>query len=286
MSTSLTYAGQQIIIYGGITVFITGILGEVFNTIVFLSLRIFRQNSCVFYLIIMSIFNIGQLLTNLLPRIMLTLFNTDGSEYSLFYCKFRLFLSIFCTILSLTCFCLSTIDQYCSTCSYRRLQQLCNIKLARYLIIIFTLFWILHGIPYLIFLNLIKLPLTNKILCTMTNLIYLQYRIYFVGPILFGFLPIFLTVLFGTMAYRNVQQLAYYTMPLVRRELDKQLTIMVLIQVVVNVFVLLPYTIINIFMLTKNYDYDLVLQVQIRFSSDVTFVIYCLYYAVSSIDLK
>ena len=62
MSTSiasvLTYAGKQVTIYGGITVVVAGVLGECLNSIVFLSLRTFRHNSCAFYLTVMSILNI------------------------------------------------------------------------------------------------------------------------------------------------------------------------------------------------------------------------------------
>ena len=56
-------------------------------------------------------------------------------------------------------------------------------------------------------------------------------------------LPVLITALFGLLAYHNVTQLAYRAVPLVRRELDKQLTVMVLVQVVFNFCVLVPYII-------------------------------------------
>jgi hypothetical protein len=62
---------------------------------------------------------------------------------------------------------------------------------------------------------------------------------------LIGYVPAVIAASFGWMAYRNVQQLAYRTIPLVRRELDKQLTLMVLVQVAANIFTLLPYTTAN-----------------------------------------
>ncbi|CAF1691310.1 unnamed protein product, partial [Adineta ricciae] len=45
--------------------------------------------------------------------------------------------------------------------------------------------------------------------------------------------------------FRNVQELTYRTIPIVRRELDEQLAKMVLIQVIVNIFTLLPNTIVS-----------------------------------------
>jgi hypothetical protein len=180
MISSLDFIGKEFVIYGGIAVFIFGILGEFLNTLVFLSLRTFRENSCAFFLTIMSIVNIGQLCTNVLPRIMISIYGTDGTDLSLFFCKFRFFFSQSCTIISLTCFCLATIDQYCATSSRPRLQRLCNIKLAKRLAIIFIFIWILHGIPYIIFLGHIVSPTTGKVTCMVTNFNYLQYRTYVV----------------------------------------------------------------------------------------------------------
>ena len=69
-TSSLDFTGQQISIYLGIFIMITGVFDEFLDTIIFLSLRIFRQSSCALYLTVMSIVDIGQLLTGLLSRIM------------------------------------------------------------------------------------------------------------------------------------------------------------------------------------------------------------------------
>ena len=69
-----------------------------------------------------------------------------------------------------------------------------------------------------------------------------------------GTLPVTIMVLFGLLAYFNVRNLAYRTVPLIRRELDKQLTQMVLVQVIYNFFVLIPFVIVYvlIFILPTN----------------------------------
>src|SRR5690242_11677159 len=117
MSTSLSLIGTQIMIYGGIPVFIAGTIGGLLNTLVFLSLRTFRQSSCAFYLTIMSIVSIIQLCLALLTRVITAISGVDGTETSLFYCKSRLYLINTSNVIALTCFCLATIDQYCATCS-------------------------------------------------------------------------------------------------------------------------------------------------------------------------
>lgn len=61
-----------------------------------------------------------------------------------------------------------------------------------------------------------------------------------------GVLPLTLMGLFGLLAYHNVRSLAYRTIPLVRRELDKQITKMVLVQVIYNIIVTSPYVIATI----------------------------------------
>jgi hypothetical protein len=83
------------------------------------------------------------------------------------------------------------------------------------------------------------------------------------------------------MAFHNVQEIAYRTIPLVRRELDKQLTVMVLVQVVINIFALLPFTIVGAVVTSTNLINDPVFQSKLQFTSTVTFIIYYTFFAVS-----
>ncbi|CAF1044183.1 unnamed protein product [Rotaria sordida] len=197
MSTTFSFIGKQIIIYCGTPSFLSGVCGGLLNTLVLLSLQTFRDSSCAFYLTIMSIFNIGQLFTGLFLRIMIALYDIDGTETSLFYCKFRLYLFHVCTAISLTCLCLATFDQYCSTCYRSHWQQFCNIELAQCLAIISNIIWSLHGIPFLVYFNHIQSPSTNTI--------FTQYRAFVIFLGLIGYLPITIATLFGLMAYYNVQ---------------------------------------------------------------------------------
>jgi hypothetical protein len=159
-------------------------------------------------------------------------------------------------LIAFTCLSLATIDQFLATCSSIRWQQLCNIKLARRLCLIFSIFWFLYGITFFTSYDLILIPSTGKFDCEIINEIFNKYFKSFHVLILLGVLPISLTVVFGCLAYRNIQQLSYRTLPLVRRELDKQLTVMVLTQVVFNFFAITPYTIINAIMLNPDTTKD------------------------------
>jgi hypothetical protein len=225
---SVNFAIQEISIYFVIPIFIIGVIGGCLNVIIFLSLKTFRQSSCVFYLMIMSAFDIGRFFLSVLPYIMRWGFATDWGVSSLFFCKIRLGMFSTCTLISMTCLCLAIIDQYFATSSHLRWQQWCNIKLAYRLTGIFCIIWILHGIPYLAFENHIILLLTNQTVCQVTNDIFNQYLTYGYYFTLTNLIPL-ITIVFGLLAYHNARYLAHRIILLVRRELDKQLTIMVLV---------------------------------------------------------
>jgi hypothetical protein len=229
----------------------------------------------------MSICNVINLGFGLSSVVLSALSVADGTQASLFYCKFRPYFVVVSIQTSMTCLCLATIDQYLATCSRPRFQQLCNIKLAKRMVIISIIIWMLHEIPYLMFYNQVVSPTTNQLICTNTNPVFEQYRIFVIALVLIGYLPIIIVALFGLMAYRNVQQIAYRTVPLVRRRLDKQLTVMVLVQVVVNIFTQLPFTTAEAISLNKNLTANPVIQAQIQFAVTVTHILGYIPFAVS-----
>ena len=279
--SSLAFITQEASIYFGIPVLIAGLVGGVLNTLVFLSLRTFRQSSCAFYLTIMSIVNIGQLLTGLLSRIMISGYDVDWTATSSFYCKFRYFLLQTCSLTSLTCICLATIDQYLATCSNVRWQQWSSLKVAHRLTAIFAILWSLHGIPCLIYFAQVYSSTTNKIVCAVLNATFAKYNAYGYFLILVGFLPIFVTILFAILAFRNVKQMIHQSVPVVRRELEKQLTMMVLVQVTLNSFTLLPSSIINALQRSSVLASDPDVERTLEMAGILSLLIYFLSFAVS-----
>jgi hypothetical protein len=75
--SSLAFTKQKITVYLGTFILITGVLGGLLTTIVFLSLQTFRQSSCAFYLTVMSIVNVGELIAGQFTRILISGFNID-----------------------------------------------------------------------------------------------------------------------------------------------------------------------------------------------------------------
>jgi hypothetical protein len=229
--SSLTFASQQVVIYVGLFLFVAGLISGPLVLIVFLSLQTFRQSSCAFYLTMMSMVNILHLFIGPLTYIMINGFGINWTNTSIFYCKFRSFSVSFSALMSFTCMCLATIDQYLATCAQPRWHQWNNIKLARYMVTGAVIVWLLHGIPFILYNDHILSLITSTSNCAITNAIFNTYYTGFHLPVLITTLPITIMFLFGILAYRNVQQIAYRTVPLVRRELDKQLTAMVLVQI-------------------------------------------------------
>ncbi|CAF4197297.1 unnamed protein product [Rotaria sp. Silwood2] len=234
-------------IYVGLIILIGGLIGNLLNMLVFLSLKTFRENSCAFYLTTMSFLNIGQLLTGVLPRVMNAWFAIDWPDGSLIYCKFRAYCFQVCSLTSFTCMCIATIDQFLATYSNPRWQRYCNIKFAYRFFTISFLIWILHGIPTLIYQTHTTSTLTGVTHCDISDGTFQKYYNYGFVLVLTSTLPVVVTAVLGSLAYRNVRLLAYRTVPFVQRELDKQLTVMVLVQVAFNFCVIVPYIITYMF---------------------------------------
>ncbi len=265
-------------VYYGIPVFILGVIGAFLNMVVFLSSKTFRQKSCVFYLIVMSTLDLCRFLTSTLTNILSWGFGIDWPIQSLDFCKIRIFIFSTCSLGSITCLCLAIIDQYFSTCTRPRWQQWCNIKLAHRLTAIFLIAWTLHGIPYLVFYDHIISPSTNQTICQITNDMFIKYHTYGYFFTLTNLFP-FIALVFGIMAYHNVRHLSHRTIPLVRRELDKQLTVMVLVQILIYFCTYLPYSVQSMCaLIIKNHKSDF--RAKMKLASIVTLYFSILSYAV------
>jgi len=275
MSSSIAHISNRLSFYSGLIILIEGTIGGVLTLLVLLSLKTFREKSCAFYLTIMSVVNIGQMLTGLLSRIMDTGFGIDWTKSSVFYCKFRFYCFQTCALISMTCLCLSAIDQYLSTCSNPRWQQLSNVKFARRISIVFIFIWLIHNIPFFIYLTPIQT------ICTNTNNIFRYYASYVTNSVLGKFIPLIIALLFGLLSYRNIQRLSHRTLPLVRRELDKQLTAMVLVLVAFAVIASIPYIIVFFITLVPAIVENPLINTYLQLALSLAINLIYLYFAVS-----
>ena len=85
--------------------------------------------------------------------------------------------------------------------------------------------------------------------CVMMNAGLIRYYSFFYYPVLHGLFPIFVASFSSLLAYRNVRHLVRRQASVVRRRLDRQLTAMIFVRVIVFILMLLPYTIYRIYSL-------------------------------------
>jgi hypothetical protein len=235
---SLTDIGQKFTIYTGIFLIITGLVGNGINILVFSSIRSYRTTPCTFYFLMGSIANIIYITVNLIARVVVAGTGFDLTRTSVVWCKTRTFSSYTFNVISLTCSCLATIDHFFATSQNAKLRGLSNIKLAYRLVFIVIIIWCLHGIAPILSCNIS--PITQS--CVITNAGYQLYTsVYAFGFVLT--LPVVTMITFGYLTYRNI----HLTRVLAQQQADRQLTQMILIQVVLVLVSIVPYGIYHVY---------------------------------------
>lgn len=235
----LKYVAQQMNIYVGLFICITGFIGGLLSIIVFTTLKTFRETTCGTYLTAVSVTNLAQSLTVLFPIL------NNGFGYALvsspIYCRFRFSISQYLGLFSFTNMCMATIDQFLSMSKYRHLN---SIRLARYHIISAGIACFLHAMLSFIFYD------SNGYACVITNNIFAKYYTYFYLPVLLGFLPVTITGLFSLMAFIKIYTNTNREMAIARVSRDRQLTTMTLTHALLIFLTITPYIISFIYMLS------------------------------------
>lgn len=235
---SLVYISQQLTIYVGIFLEGVGVIGNLMNIFMFSKDKNLRKASSSFLFIVCSINNTIYLLFNLTQRILSTGFGVDINKY-VWLCQLRSYSLTTLTLISLTCVCLASINQFLSTSRYQRLRQLSSIKWTYLSSSIMIFIWILHGIPTFIYHQKISPTSTS---CSYTNAIYRDYTVISFFILLFG-LPVFFLAFFGYLSYRNIHQIR----ALADRNIDRQLTSMTIMQAILVCFSTVPYGIYYVY---------------------------------------
>ncbi|CAF1168879.1 unnamed protein product [Adineta ricciae] len=267
---SLLTVSQQITIYGGFILAIGGIFGNSMNILIFSTYQTYRTTPSTFCFLINSIINLIYLCMNLLSRILSVGYGIDYTRTSILWCKTRSFSITTFSLISFTCSCLSAIDQYFLTSSNVQIRQYSQMKYTYRILLFMSFIWCLHGIPYFIYLDISS----NDKLCMNTNLFYRKYLMSNIF-ILLCLTPIFIMILFGYLAYRNIRQ----TIFLSKQQVDRKLTRIIFVQVLLVIASVTPYGIFNVYMMiTKDYSKDAYRQMQEYFISTIVGLISYFYF--------
>ncbi|CAF1378838.1 unnamed protein product [Adineta steineri] len=226
----------QYLIYIGCITFCFGVIGNALNLLVFTQLKVFRTNRCAFYITIESISNLLYQFLSITSTILTSIYGDDATERSSIWCKFKYILAQICALTTFYMICFSAVDQFFSTNHHFNLRQMCTLKLGRYVSFIFICFAIIHSIAFGF-----SFDIQPTFGCVLSNYVWIEYSTFFFYPILIGFLPIIIASSFSILAYHNVRHIVRQQLPIVRRKLEKQVTAMVLMRVLVFVCLTLPY---------------------------------------------
>ena len=244
MSTEILQLARQYSGSTGCITFIFGIIGNTLNILVLTQLKLFRHNRCSFYIIVESISSFGFQLISITITCLIMIYGDDRTASSELWCKFQPIITQPLVLTTFSMICFSAIDQFFSTNYWLYRRQICTMKLAQCMTAGFICLWIVHSIAF--GLHSHALP---QVGCVIPNFYWLQYSSYVFYPLLVGLLPLVIASFFSGMAFRNVHRLVRRQIPIARRRLDKQMTAMVLLRVIMFVCLLLPYVAYRIYII-------------------------------------
>mgnify|MGYP001055482361 FL=1 len=229
---SLLYISQQS--YNYITYFLvpTGIIGNGINIFIFIGDPTYRRTPCTFYFLVASVSNIIFIVLNSINRILNIIHDGDFISISNIWCKTRLFTSNYFIIISLTCSCLSSLDQFLVASRNVSVRRLSQIKRAHQLVAITIIISFLYGIPVFLFYNIS--PMEQN--CIITNP---HYAVYAAIHIIFFLclIPITTMIVLDYLTYRNIRR----TIALAKQHIDRQLVRMTFVQVILVIISFLPF---------------------------------------------
>jgi hypothetical protein len=275
---SLSYIGQQFTIYGGYILLLAGFVGNSMNILIFSSVRIYRTIPSTFYILVGSIDNMFYIIINLSTRILSEGYGIDPTKSSNIWCKARNYFIGVLSLISFSCSCLATIDQFFVTSQNAYLRRCSKLQWAHRIVFIMIIIWCLHGIPVVLFYDISSI--TNT--CVVINQIYQSYIVIYILVLLFA-IPVSIMVVFGWMTYLNIR----HTIGVAGQRADRQLTRMILMQVILVVISIFPFGLFTLYnAITNNIVKDIDQQLEENFVLIVLSIISYLIYVVCFVFVR
>lgn len=227
-----------------------GTFGNLFNIIIF-TRRSLRTNPCSIYFLAGSVANCFVMYVALLTRYLASSWSIDPSATNMIWCKIRYFLIYPPLSLVLWFIVLASIDRFLTSAHNIRRRQLSTVPKARKIILLTTVLMFSINIHVLVFA---RAELIGGIAtCTILPNEYLVFFNIFV-PIVSCILPLIVMGIFGILTIRNVRRIRNRVVAQDTnaqnarlRSNDRQLVVMLLVQVFVTTLVVAPWASINMF---------------------------------------
>ncbi|UJR18886.1 hypothetical protein I4U23_022014 [Adineta vaga] len=230
MSTTIFPLIQQIITqYFMSTIFIMGLIGNIFCCILFFKQFSTRLASSI-YFFTLSLFANMYLIWSTIP-IFYALNNADLQIISLIYCKMRLYLSHVFGLYTRYLIVFACIDLYLFTHINIRIRSFSSMKIAFCLIIFMCIFGLIIGSHILIFLDI------RANICGLFDFYKFFYPIYqFITIVV---LSSILMSIFGFLAVRNLRQ-RQIGLERIKRK-DRDLIRMLIAEILINIIASIPF---------------------------------------------
>ncbi|CAF0974329.1 unnamed protein product [Adineta steineri] len=229
--TILPFIQQGITRYGITICLILGPLGNIFNCMVFTRSSHRNIPSSVYFLSL-SVFGIIHSIWSFTP-ILYALYHPDPQNYSIFYCKIRLYGSHTLGLCLRYVIMLACVDRFLVTRTNVRIRSLSSVNMARKLVFIMFVLCSLIAIQILV-----TEDIKNGI-CTMLTTYKLPYSIYQI--IVISIIPPMLMCIFSILTIRKLHQRRDIIQMHVKRK-DRYLMRMVIAEVMINVLTSIPYS--------------------------------------------
>ena len=237
---TLTAILDEITLYVGGTILISGMLGNLLNIRLLLPNR---RNPCAYFFLHSSVINCLVLMLGLLTRILSLRFNIDWTRTDRAWCKIRIAFTQSSFLISLTLVCLTSIDRMFITSRKEKYRRLSRLSMSQWSTAITIGFWFLHSIPHLVLTDLV--PSISKNQTTFTCVLmstpqFSFYQTYIALPIYLGLCPTSILLLTGLITYSNSRHILIDRQ---RHFIQRQLTSMMLTQIPIIILSTLPYAV-------------------------------------------
>lgn len=212
-NTTIEYITKEITFYGQIFVFIAGVIGCLCNFLTFTA-RELRKNSCSFYFLCGSIFELFSLSFGLTTRFAADHLHSHFQNENRFFCKFRAYFVTSIPLIGTYFIVLSAVDRFLSSSTNVRCRSFCSLKIARRTSICSMFLGLTSSLHILLMYDL-------RPRCSTLPGIYAIFDGLFVVFWL-GAIPHGLMLVFAALTIRNIRQLKRRTSLQINFRFDKK----------------------------------------------------------------
>lgn len=212
-----------------------GILGNLLNISIFLSIKTCRQSPSTYYIVCQSICDIISLIVCLLTADIPSIAYPTSS----FGCKLNCYTGVVSVSWSMYFICLAAFDRWASTARSARIRRLSSIRVARILCPITFCLWLFIHTPWLIYCDFIP----SDSVCWYTNELFQKVFYVILAPVLICIIPALFLIVISVLTYQNIHRLTHNRQEGIRNQQstwEHQITILIFIQNLLVILFTLP----------------------------------------------